>query len=355
MKNINNLEIMAPTDLKIERVMSRGNFEHPCAKVLFHRIISNDRNFSRLQRSAYFSALQAGPALILRMDGEGDIAHDGFRAGGGYLEILAGRVHQFIADFVKFTVLRLHDHFLIGKGRAADWAPIDHPFSTVDIAVVKEADKCFEHCFGVIGIQGVDRAFPVAGTAQFTKLLEDDSAMLIAPFLGMFEEALPTEIVLTFSFLPQLLFDLGLGGNAGVVGSREPKNGVTLLTCPAGKNILNGVIEHMSHGQHPSHIGWRDDDGVRGLFRIRVPLKGTVLFPGMIEAVLHLFWLICFFHWLDRKRLSLSESPGLARKRARSPILEQAHTRFAEEWGEKNPGGKAPQMGSNCHPTCLLH
>ena len=134
------------------------------------------------------------------MDGEGDIAHNGFRAGGGYLEIFARGINQFVADFVKFAVLRLHNHFLIGKGRAADWAPIDHPFSTVDIAVVKQADKCFEHCFGVIGVQGVDRAFPVTGTAQFTKLLENDSTMLIAPFLGMFEEALARDR--TYFFLP---------------------------------------------------------------------------------------------------------------------------------------------------------
>ena len=179
--------------------------------------------------------------------------------------------------------------------------------------------------------------------------------MLVPPLLGMFEEAFPPEIIFAFPFLPELLFHLGLGGNPGVVGSGEPKYGVALLAGPAGKNVLDGVVEHMSHGQHPSHIGWGDDDGVRGFFRIRVPLKGTVLFPGMIEAVLHLFWLVCFFHWLDRKRLSLPESPGLASKRARPSILKQPNTRFAQEWGEQDPGGKASQMSGNCHSTCLLH
>ena len=120
--------------------------------------------------------------------------------------------------------------------------------------------------------------------------------MLIAPLFGMFNKSIPAQIVLVFTFLAQLLLDFCLGGNASMVGAGKPESGMPLLACPAGKNVLNGIVENMTHGQNSGDIGRGDNDGVGGFIRIGFSCERTFSFPFFVEAVLHLFWLVCFFH-----------------------------------------------------------
>ena len=148
----------------------------------------------------------------------------------------------------------------------------------------------------------MDGSFPVAGTSQFTQLFKNDSAVFISPFFRVFQKTIPSEIVLILALFAELLFHLCLGGNTRVIGTREPESIMALLPCPAGQNVLDCVVENMPHGQDTGHIGRGDDDGISGFFRIWFPTEGTLIFPGLVEAVLHIFWLVCFFHLLDRKR-----------------------------------------------------
>ena len=61
----------------------------------------------------------------------------------------------------------------------------------------------------------------------------------------------------------QLIHYLGFGSNRGMVGSRHPASILTFHTCTTNKNILNGIIKHMSHVQHTGDVRGRNDDGVR--------------------------------------------------------------------------------------------
>ena len=48
---------------------------------------------------------------------------------------------------------------------------------------------------------------------------------------------------------------------------------MTTLACPPGEDILDGIIEHMAHGENTSHIwGW-NNYGVGGFIRIGTSLK----------------------------------------------------------------------------------
>ena len=71
------------------------------------------------------------------MNGEGNIPHDCFRAGGGNLKEFSGGINQFVADFIKFSILRLHHHLFIRESSQTDGAPIYHAFPTVNITILE--------------------------------------------------------------------------------------------------------------------------------------------------------------------------------------------------------------------------
>jgi hypothetical protein len=77
-----------------------------------------------------------------------------------------------------------------------------------------------------------------------------------------------------------------------MVGSREPHDFLTEKAGTAGENILDGVVEDVSKGEDPSHVGGRNDDGIRRFGGVRVGLVVSTLCPSSIEAVFDLGWVV---------------------------------------------------------------
>jgi hypothetical protein len=49
-----------------------------------------------------------------------------------------------------------------------------------------------------------------------------------------------------------------------MVGARQPENLHSEEASPSGEDVLDRVVEDMTQGKDSGHIGWRNDDGVRG-------------------------------------------------------------------------------------------
>ena len=69
------------------------------------------------------------------------------------------------------------------------------------------------------------------------------------------------------SCLVMLLFfsvflDLHLGGDAGVVGARQPEHFFAVHARLAGEDVLDRVIEHVAHVEHAGDVRRRNDDGI---------------------------------------------------------------------------------------------
>ena len=75
------------------------------------------------------------------MDGDSGVTHDGFRAGGGDLDIFARFLDDLVANSVKVAFLGLHDDLLVRKGSEAGWAPVAHATTAVDKAVFVKLEK----------------------------------------------------------------------------------------------------------------------------------------------------------------------------------------------------------------------
>ena len=92
--------------------------------------------------------------------------------------------------------------------------------------------------------------------------------MFLLPFPNAFLELLASEVEAAFfSFLLDLLFDHDLCGDAGVIGARQPEDFLAIHPSLAGEDVLDCVVQHMSHVQHPRHVGRRDDNGIARLGR----------------------------------------------------------------------------------------
>ena len=94
----------------------------------------------------------------------------------------------------------------------------------------------------------MDRAIPVAGSAEFAELAKDNPAVLIAPVGRDLNEFLATEVMARLAFLlAEFLLDAGLRGDAGMVGARKPEGGFAFLSGAADHDVLQCVIEQVPH------------------------------------------------------------------------------------------------------------
>ena len=75
--------------------------------------------------------------------------------------------------------------------------------------------------------------------------------------------------VLHDALLAQGLLDDCLGGDAGVVGARQPEHFLALHPRLAGQDVLNRVVQHVAHVEHARHVRGRDDDRIGRLGRGR--------------------------------------------------------------------------------------
>ena len=150
--------------------------------------------------------------------------------------------------------------------------------AAVDKPLVEELGEHAGNLRGINVIHGETLALPVAGAAQFLKLVDDDAAVLFLPVPHHIDEILATHIKTSAGrvLLGQLFFHSGLGGNAGVVGAGQPEHFLALLAGAACQNVLNCVVEYVTHVQHTRYIGRGNDNAVSGLVRMRVSVEATL-------------------------------------------------------------------------------
>ena len=103
---------------------------------------------------------------------------------------------------------------------------------------------------------------PVATTAEFAELVHNRAAILLAPFPDTFHEGLTTEVATCLAFFLEGLFDNVLGGDARMVGSRNPQHIAALHTPPTHEDVLDRVVQGMAHVKDSGDVWWGDYDAV---------------------------------------------------------------------------------------------
>ena len=210
--------------------------------------------------------MQAEVPFVLGIHANRGICHDGLRAGGSDYQIVVGRIAGAIGDvifkMIEMTLgVAVYDLFVTHCSKPLR-IPVDHTYSPVDQAFLVEIHKGIDHSFGEFGIHGELCTVPVAGGAEFAKLLEDDSPMLLLPFPCIFEELFAGDILFRYAHTLEFGHHLAFGCDRCVVGTRYPAGILAIHAGLADEHVIKGVVEHVAHMKYTRHIGRRYHNGI---------------------------------------------------------------------------------------------
>ena len=243
-------------------------------------IILDNRNNAVHQRHNHFLTFQPLVLRVGRVDTHRRITHDCFGTRSGYHGItLAGSVamnhfafdsrltgHVIVGNvifqIIQFAVLFLIDNLFVAEGGEGFRVPVHHTHTAINQPFVVKVYKHFNHAFTAFLIHGEGSAVPIAGSAQLTKLFQDDATVLVRPFPGMLQEFVAGKVCFLDALCGKLVHNFGFGGNGSMVRTRNPAGVLAFHTGTAYKDILDGIIKHVSHVEHTGDVRGRNDDGV---------------------------------------------------------------------------------------------
>ena len=133
-------QVVALADLKVVRVVRRGDLHH--AGALFHIgvLVADDRDFDVHQRQDDVAAVQMRIARVVFVDGHGGIAQHRLRAGRRQFKLLA-RLLDGVEQVPEVTLLLLILHLRVGNGGLAAGTPVDYALAPVNESFIIKIDK----------------------------------------------------------------------------------------------------------------------------------------------------------------------------------------------------------------------
>lgn len=222
-------------------------------------------------------------SLVLRVHRHRRVPQKGLGPRGGHHH-LARAVGEGVADVPELAVPVLVLHLDVGEGRVAPAAPVDEALAAVDESSLIELDEGGGHGLGAGLVHGEAGPPPVQGAAELAHLHEDRVAGFLPPRPHPRQEVLPPQVVAGLAFFLQELLDDVLGGDAAVVGPRQPKGVVARHAAPADQHVLEGVVQGVAHVEGARHVGRRQDDGVGAALGVRRGLEEPGLLPAVVEV-----------------------------------------------------------------------
>ena len=150
---------------------------------------------------------------------------------------------------------------VVGDGGRAMRAPVDDALATVDQLVVIPIGEDLAHGMRIVVVEREMLVIVIAAAAHALDLADDGVSILLAPLPAFVDERLTANLQAGDALVGKLLVNLGLGGDAGMVGAEHPARGTALHARMTRARILNRLVERMAHVQHARDVGRRDDDG----------------------------------------------------------------------------------------------
>ena len=283
-------EIMPHADLIVVGVMRRRDLEAARTEIHLDIVVLDDWYFLVDERDKDFLALHPEVALVIGIDADGGIGHDGLGTRGGHYDVLVGRVAVSVGDevahMVEVALGVLVDHLVITDGCVSLGVPVDHAHSPVDPAFLIKIYEGIDDGLGEGGLHGEAGAVPVAGSAELAELLEDDASVLLLPFPSILQELLAGDVLLGDAHALELRNHLALSGYGSVVGAGDPAGVPAVHACLADQHVVQSIVQHMSHVQDARHIRRRDHDGI-GFPSVWFGVEELVFKPIGIPLVLH--------------------------------------------------------------------
>ena len=200
---------------------------------------------------------------ILRGDSDARVAEHGLGARGGDDDVILAvdRLGQRVAQVPQVALLVLILGLVVRDSGGAVGAPVDDALAAIDQAVVVPVAKDLAHGLGIVLVHGEALVVEVDGAAHALDLLDDNAAVLVSPVPAGVDKLIATNLQAANALTLELLIDLGLRGDTGVVGAEHPARGLAAHAGHTDDGILDGVVGGMTHVELAGHIGRRNGDG----------------------------------------------------------------------------------------------
>ena len=137
-------------------------------------------------------------------------------------------------------------------------APVDDVVAAIYEPFVIEPDEYFLDRVAETLVHGETFPLPVKHASKFFELVDDDRAMMLFPLPDPLDEFFAAEFPAAGPFFGELFLDDVLGRDTGVVGAAHPLSVVALEPFPANYDVLNSVVQGVSHVEDSGDVRRRN-------------------------------------------------------------------------------------------------
>ena len=262
-KDIDLRQVVSLTHGVIVGVVGRGDLDKTGTKVGVDMPILKDGNLAVDDGELDGLTHEGGLLGILRGDGDARIAEHGLGARGGDDDVVLAvdRLGQRVAQVPQVALLVLVLGLVVRDSGGAVGTPVDDALAAIDQAVVVPVAEDLTHGLGVILVHGEALVIEVDGAAHALDLLDDDAAVLVGPIPAGVDKLVATDLQAADALALELLVDLGLRGDTGVVGAQHPARRLAAHASHTDDGVLDGVVGGVTHVELAGHVGRRNGDG----------------------------------------------------------------------------------------------
>ena len=262
-EDIDLRQVVSLTHGVVVGVVGRGDLDKAGAKVGVDMPILKDGDLTVDDGKLDGLAHEGGLLGVLRGNGDARVAEHGLGARGGDDDIVLAvdRLGQRVAQVPQVALLVLVLGLVVRDGGGAVGAPVDDALAAIDQTVVVPVAEDLAHGLGIVLVHGKALVIEVDGATHALDLLDDDAAVLVGPVPAGVDELVATDFQAADALALELLVDLSLRSDTGMVGAEHPARGLTAHTSHTNDGVLDGVVGGMAHVELAGHVGRRNGDG----------------------------------------------------------------------------------------------
>ena len=241
-------QFMADTHFIVVGVMSRSNFYCTGTKFQIYIAICDDGDDAVSNGETQMFANQVTITRIFRVNCYCGIAKHGFRTSGSDGQVSTFFFNNGVLNVPEVTSVIFMFYFDITQSGVAVYAPVGNASAFINEAFFVQGAEYFAYSLRAAFIHSKAFTIPVARNAQAFQLVNDAVAILIFPNPNAFQEFFTTKVIASFVFFFfDYFFYFNLGSKACMVITRHPQGVVTHHTVPTNQNILQGVVQCVTH------------------------------------------------------------------------------------------------------------
>ena len=260
-------------DFEIIEIVGRGNLDGAGAVGGVGVFVGDDRDGAVGEGKLDEAADEVLITLVVRVDGDGDIAEEGLGAGGADDDFAVSEVGRainhifgdgddFVGDVPEVARFVFVFDFDVGEGGLVLRAEVDELLATVDHAVVPHFFEGLVDAGDDVFVEGEGEVRPSAAGAEGADLEFHVAALFFDEVPDTRIEFVARKFEASMTFLLEGAFVDDPGFEAGVVGARDIPSGFTAEAIVAGQGIFDGDGEAVADVKVAVGIRRRHDDRI---------------------------------------------------------------------------------------------